>query len=96
MASDWISLIRESLEDTLGIYLEDTPEIDTVSRCLMLDTFERRYQLDWIALDWIHVLHSNVVHFRKTITSCVTRQDILRMAIGSLREENPSKSHMPY
>lgn len=53
MASDWMSLIRESLE-----YLENTPEIDTVGGCLILDTFEERYQLDWIALDWIHILHS--------------------------------------
>jgi len=53
MASDWMSLIRESLE-----YLEDTPEIDTIGGCLILDTFEGRYQLDWIALDRIHVLHS--------------------------------------
>lgn len=91
MASDCILLIRESLE-----YLEDTPEIDTVGGCLMLHTFEGRYQLDWIALDWIHVLHSNVVHFRKTITSCITRQNILRMAIGGLRGENPRKDYLPH
>lgn len=54
MRNDCISLIRESLE-----YLEDTPEIDTVGGCLMLDTFEGRYQLDWIALDTYIALQRN-------------------------------------
>jgi len=67
MASDWMSLIRESLE-----YLEDTPEIDTIGGCLMLDTFRGTIstRLDCIGSDTCIAL-TNVVHFRKTIT-CIT------------------------